>query len=54
MGSIIDTNNFHLAKSSVRKAVDGFARSENVKVAKEKKANYIAYDADLKEKNEKI
>lgn len=53
MGSIIDTNNFHLAKSSVRKAVDGFTRSENVKVAKEKKANYIAYDADLKERRKK-
>lgn len=53
MGSIIDTNNFHLAKSSVRKAVDGFTRSENVKQAKEKKASYIAYDEALKEKMKK-
>lgn len=49
MGSIIETNNFHLAKSSVRKAVDGFTRSENVKVAKEKKARKTAYDEKMKE-----
>ena len=37
MGSILNTDNFHLARHAVRKAVDGFATSKNVKEALAKK-----------------
>lgn len=53
MGTIIDTNNFHLGNHAIRTAVNTFQSSKNVKVAKEKKASYVAFTKEIEEQRKK-
>lgn len=53
MGTIIETNNFHLGSHAIRTAVNTFQSSKNVKVAKEKKAEYVAFTKEIEELRKK-